>query len=61
MIVSVAFSMQLPAAANVNEWRAKLIAFVQNPKKHEIISIDRKDRRDYRSLSQLASQLGLHR
>lgn len=51
---------RLPAAANVNEWRAKLIAFVQNPKKHEIISIDRKDRRDYRSLSQLASQLGLH-
>eukprot|EP00250_Pteridium_aquilinum_P021505 c25147_g1_i1 orf=845-4309(-) len=51
---------KLPAAANVNEWRVKLMAFLQNPKKQEIISRAKKDRRDYRSLSALASQLGLH-
>ncbi|MCO5590441.1 hypothetical protein L7F22_044411 [Adiantum nelumboides] len=47
-------------AANVNEWRAKLSAFMQNAHKQELISTDKKDRRDYKNLSQLASQLGLH-
>ncbi|MCO5549284.1 hypothetical protein L7F22_002752 [Adiantum nelumboides] len=47
-------------AANVNEWRAKLSAFMQNAHKHELISTDKKDRRHYKNLSQLASQLGLH-
>ncbi|KAI5065119.1 hypothetical protein GOP47_0019814 [Adiantum capillus-veneris] len=52
--------MKSSTAANVNEWRAKLAAFVQNPKKQELISTNKKDRRDYKHLSQLASQLGLH-
>lgn len=51
---------KMSVAANVDEWRTRLNAFIRNSKKQEIVSMDRKDRRDYRSLSLLAKQLGLH-
>ncbi|KAH7302390.1 hypothetical protein KP509_23G070100 [Ceratopteris richardii] len=49
-----------PSSLNVNEWRAKLSTFIQNHKKQEIISTDKRDRRDYKILSKLASELGLY-
>ncbi|CAM8992581.1 unnamed protein product [Rhodiola kirilowii] len=45
---------------NVDEWRVKLGMLIQSKDEQEIISKERKDRRDFKELSQLATSMGLH-
>lgn len=46
---------------NIEEWRRELTLFMRNEDQQEIVSRDRKDRRDFEHLSALATRMGLHR
>ena len=46
---------------NVDEWKWKLHMLLRNEDEQEIISRERKDRRDFEQLAQLADRMGLHR
>jgi len=45
---------------NVDEWKWKLHMLLRNEDEQEIISRERKDRRDFEQLAQLADRMGLH-
>lgn len=47
--------------ANVDEWKWKLSLLLRNEKDHEIVSRDKRDRRDYEQISNLAKRMGLYR
>ncbi|CAH9064353.1 unnamed protein product [Cuscuta epithymum] len=44
----------------IEEWRWKLTMLLRNEKEQELISRERKDRRDFEPLSALATRMGLH-
>jgi hypothetical protein len=46
---------------NVDEWKWKLHMLLRNDNEQEIMSRERKDRRDFDQLAQLAERMGLHR
>lgn len=46
---------------NVDEWKWKLHMLLRNDDEQEIVSRERKDRRDFEQLAQLAERMGLHR
>ncbi|XP_042448520.1 DExH-box ATP-dependent RNA helicase DExH3-like isoform X2 [Zingiber officinale] len=46
--------------ANIDEWRWKLGLLLRNPEEQEIVSRDKRDRRDYEQISNLAKILGLY-
>ncbi|KAI4332828.1 hypothetical protein L6164_017705 [Bauhinia variegata] len=46
--------------ANVDEWKWKLSLLSRSEKDQEIVSRDRKDRRDYEQISNLAKRMGLY-
>lgn len=46
---------------NVDEWKWKLHMLLRNDDEQEIISRERKDRRDFEQLAQLADRMRLHR
>ncbi|KAM0848190.1 hypothetical protein ACQ4PT_054522 [Festuca glaucescens] len=45
---------------NVDEWKWKLHMLLRNNNEQEIMSRERKDRRDFEQLAQLAERMGLH-
>ncbi|XVE58736.1 hypothetical protein DITRI_Ditri04bG0193000 [Diplodiscus trichospermus] len=45
---------------NVDEWRWKLTMLLRNKDEQELVSRERKDRRDFEQLSALATRMGLH-
>ncbi|KAK3160163.1 hypothetical protein QOZ80_1BG0056030 [Eleusine coracana subsp. coracana] len=45
---------------NVDEWKWKFHMLLRNDNEQEIISRERKDRRDFEQLAQLADRMGLH-
>lgn len=45
---------------NIEEWRRELTLFMRNEDQQEIVSRERKDRRDFEHLSALATRMGLH-
>ncbi|XP_071683938.1 DExH-box ATP-dependent RNA helicase DExH3 isoform X1 [Lolium perenne] len=45
---------------NVDEWKWKLHMLLRNDNEQEIMSRERKDRRDFDQLAQLAERMGLH-
>ncbi|XP_073159391.1 DExH-box ATP-dependent RNA helicase DExH3 [Henckelia pumila] len=45
---------------NVEEWRWKLTMLMRNKGEQEVVSRDKKDRRDFDQLSTLATRMGLH-
>ncbi|KAB2609480.1 ATP-dependent RNA helicase DHX36-like [Pyrus ussuriensis x Pyrus communis] len=45
---------------NIDEWRWKLTMLLRNKDEQELVSRERKDRRDFDHLSALASRMGLH-
>lgn len=45
---------------NIDEWQWKLTTLIRNKDEQEVISRERKDRRDFEQLSALASRMGLH-
>jgi ATP-dependent RNA helicase DHX36 len=47
--------------ANVDEWKWKLSLLLRSETDQEIVSRDRKDRRDYEQISNLAGRMGLYR
>jgi ATP-dependent RNA helicase DHX36 len=47
--------------ANIDEWRWKLNMLQRNAEEQEIISRDRRDRRDYDQIANLAKRMGLYR
>ncbi|MED6133164.1 hypothetical protein PIB30_025977 [Stylosanthes scabra] len=46
--------------ANVDEWKWKLSMLLRSEKDQEIVSRDRKDRRDYEQISNLCKRMGLY-
>lgn len=47
--------------ANVDEWKWKLGILLANDSEQEIVSRDKRDRRDYEQISNLAKRMGLYR
>ncbi|OMO51588.1 Double-stranded RNA-binding protein [Corchorus capsularis] len=45
---------------NIDEWRWKLTMLLRNEDEQEVVSRERKDRRDFEQLSALATRMGLH-
>ncbi|KAH7666303.1 RNA helicase protein [Dioscorea alata] len=56
------FEDQKPSSsvANIDEWRWKLSLLLRNTEEQEIISRDKRDRRDYEQISNLAKRMGLY-
>ncbi|XP_066368016.1 DExH-box ATP-dependent RNA helicase DExH3-like isoform X2 [Miscanthus floridulus] len=48
------------SVANIDEWRWKLSMLQRNVEEQEIISRDRRDRRDYDQIANLAKRMGLY-
>ncbi|OVA00884.1 Helicase [Macleaya cordata] len=48
------------SVANIDEWKWKLSLLVRSEEDQEIISRDRRDRRDYEQISNLAKRMGLY-
>ncbi|XP_078154848.1 DEA(D/H)-box RNA helicase family protein isoform X1 [Carex rostrata] len=48
------------SVANIDEWRWKLDMLLRNVEEQEIISRDKRDRRDYEQISHLARRMGLY-
>ena len=46
---------------NIEEWKWKLTMLVRNKDEQEVVSTERKDRRDFDHLSILATRMGLYR
>lgn len=46
---------------NVNAWRWKLTMLLRDKNEQEVVSRDKKDRRDFEQLSTLATRMGLYR
>lgn len=46
---------------NIDEWRWKLTMLVRNKDEQEVVSRERKDRRDFDHLAELARGMGLYR
>lgn len=49
------------SVANIDEWKWKLSLLSRNEQDQEIVSRDKKDRRDYEQISYLANRMGLYR
>lgn len=45
---------------NIDSWKWKLSTLVRNKDKQELVSREKKDRRDYEQIATLASRMGLH-
>ncbi|KAK9996531.1 hypothetical protein SO802_021217 [Lithocarpus litseifolius] len=45
---------------NIDEWRWKLTMLLRNKDEQEVVSRERKDRRDFEQLSAMAARMGLH-
>ncbi|KAK9278678.1 hypothetical protein L1049_028252 [Liquidambar formosana] len=58
----VASSQQFCASTvdNIEEWRWKLTMLLRNKDEQEVVSREKKDRRDFEQLSALASRMGLY-
>lgn len=54
-------SMPTSTHDNVDEWKWKLSMFLRNGDEHELVSRERKDRRDFDHLSAMATRMGLFR
>ncbi|CAN6439906.1 unnamed protein product [Victoria cruziana] len=48
------------SVANIDEWRWKLSMLLRNQDEQEIVSRDKKDRRDYEQISNIAKRMGLY-
>ncbi|WCJ19148.1 ATP-dependent RNA helicase putative [Euphorbia peplus] len=48
------------SVANIDEWKWKLSLLMRSETDHEIVSKDRKDRRDFEQISGLAKRMGLY-
>ena len=45
---------------NIEEWQWKLTTLIRNKDEQEIVSREKKDRRDFDQLTALATRMGLH-
>lgn len=45
---------------NIEEWKWKLTTLIRNKNEQELVSRERKDRRDFEQISALATRMGLH-
>ncbi|GMG99510.1 hypothetical protein Nepgr_001350 [Nepenthes gracilis] len=48
------------SVANIDEWKWKLSMLLRNEDEQEIVSRDKRDRRDYEQISNLAKRMGLY-
>ncbi|KAE8655653.1 hypothetical protein F3Y22_tig00117021pilonHSYRG00111 [Hibiscus syriacus] len=48
------------SVANIDEWKWKLSMLLRNENDQEIVSRDKRDRRDYEQISNLAKRMGLY-
>ncbi|KAK6925316.1 hypothetical protein RJ641_009642 [Dillenia turbinata] len=58
----VGSSQQMGASTldNIDEWRWKLTMLLRSKQEQEVVSREKKDRRDFEQLSALANRMGLH-
>ncbi|KAI4347227.1 hypothetical protein L6164_008057 [Bauhinia variegata] len=50
----------VPTLENIDEWRWKLTMLLRNKDEQEVVSREKKDRRDFEQLSALATRMGLY-
>lgn len=48
------------SVCNIDEWKWKLSLLLRSEKDQEIVSRDKRDRRDYEQISNLAKRMGLY-
>ncbi|KAL8540851.1 hypothetical protein ACS0TY_002182 [Phlomoides rotata] len=48
------------SVANIDEWKLKLSMLLRSDKEQEIVSRDKRDRRDFKQISNLAKRMGLY-
>ncbi|KAH9322751.1 hypothetical protein KI387_017390 [Taxus chinensis] len=48
------------SVANIDEWKWKLSMLIRNNEEQEIVSKERKDRRDYEQIAAIATRMGLY-
>lgn len=58
--VDTGFNKGSSTVDNIDEWKWKLSMFLRNGNEQEIVSRDKKDRRDYEQMASLASKMGLY-
>lgn len=46
---------------NIDVWKRKLTMLLSDNKKQELVSREKKDRRDFENIAALASRMGLYR
>ena len=46
---------------NIELWKSKLVMLLRDKDKVEVISREKKDRRDFDNIAALATRMGLHR
>lgn len=46
---------------NIDEWKRRLTMLLRDGKKQELVSREKKDRRDFDDIAALASRMGLYR
>lgn len=49
-----------PTSRNIEEWKSKLTMLLRDRDKQEVVSRDKKDRRDFEQIGALASRMGLY-
>lgn len=46
---------------NIDDWKRKLTMLLRDKEKQELVSREKKDRRDFEKIAALASRMGLYR
>ena len=46
---------------NIDDWKRKLTMLLRDAEKQELVSREKKDRRDFEKIAALASRMGLYR
>ncbi|KAK9170177.1 hypothetical protein Syun_002317 [Stephania yunnanensis] len=60
MLQFISYEQASSTVANVDEWKWKLSLLLRNEEDREIVSRDKRDRRDYEQISNLAQMMGLY-
>lgn len=61
LVIRTIICLQPSSVANIDEWRWKISLLLRDTEEQEIISRDKRDRRDYEQISNLAKRMGLYR
>lgn len=61
VVLNFQFEFQGTSSENFIAWKRKLNSLLRDKDKQELVSREKKDRRDYEQIASLASSMGLYR